>query len=460
MSVSDLLGAEARLGLRRLLTLEWGPPGGEAPRCQADVLPEGSRWEPVLRALEAHGLAPWAHEALGVAGLRDGVPAFVAARLRDHYRATVLRNRMLLGALEEITALCAAKDIEIIPLKGATLARRLYRDPGLRPMQDLDLLVRPEAAAAAGRALRGAGYRVPAHLDEAATQREHFHCVYERAAAGVKVELHWSLGEEAALPAAALAGLWQRSLPGPVPGQRALDEATELVVVAVHAWRHGILNPALVGEERLRPLLFEPLSGNRLLWLLDLHRLQRAGTADPGLCRARAWEWDAAASLQGAIVLAGEAFGSVPAWGLPGPPPQREASLARLLILRHLARGLLAGSPGSARLVERLSRMDPHLQARPIRAIELLDRFRAPAPLRELRARHGVAVLPLCWVGATLAGAGALARAGALACRSRLRRRRFRRTTAAMPRNNPDALGKAPEEGAQACPGEGGELEE
>ncbi|MHB8836225.1 MAG: nucleotidyltransferase domain-containing protein [Candidatus Methylomirabilia bacterium] len=425
VNIPRLVSAQTRGRLELLLALETSPEPAAATLREGAPHGGGEAGRELLETLEAHGLAPWAHDTLGRAGLREAFALDFLLRLKDVYRATVLRNRVLFASLEQIGAACARRGVALIPLKGAALARRLYGNPGLRPMQDLDLLVKPADVEAAAAVLREAGYVVPPHLDEAAARREHFHCVFERPARGIKVELHWSLSEEASLAEPALARLWERSAAGE-DGMRALDPATELVAVAAHAWKHGYLNPALVEDEQLRPLLYEPLAGNRLVWLLDLHRLMRAGAASPAACRERAREWSAPAALAGAVALAAAAFGPVAGWG-GDAVRERDASLARYLILRRLARGLAAGSPRTVRLVQRATRMDPHLQARPIRALDLLDAFRAPAAIRALRERGGFVLAPLGWVCAAAAGAAAVGAAAGTALGGRARRRRFRR---------------------------------
>lgn len=422
-----MLSAETRGRLGLLLALETSPEEAAALRAGAPH-GGGAAGRQLLGALEAHGLAPWAHDTIGRSGLRETfAPAFLQ-RLREVYRATTLRNRALFAALEQIAAAFSGRGVALIPLKGAALAHRVYGNPGLRPMQDLDLLVRPADVAAAAAALRESGYAVPDHVDEGAARREHFHCVFERSSDNAKVELHWSLGEEAALAAPALERIWERSEAGE-GGMRSLDPATELVAVAAHAWKHGYLNPALVDDARLGTLLYEPLSGNRLIWLLDLHRLMRAGAVDPAACRERAREWGASASLEGAVALAVEAFGPVTGWGRVDDCG-RDASLARYLVLRWLARGLAEGSPGTLRLLQRATRMDPHLQARPIRALDLLDAFRAPASIRTMRERGLVFVAPIGWACAAAAGTAAVGAAVGMALRGRVRRRRFLRRAA------------------------------
>jgi len=68
---------------------------------------------------------------------------------------------------EDLTAVldgAAALDIPVMPMKGAVLAFARYREPGLRPMADLDLLVRPKDEPGLHDVLVRLGYRL---LDEA-----------------------------------------------------------------------------------------------------------------------------------------------------------------------------------------------------------------------------------------------------------------------------------------------------
>lgn len=81
---------------------------------------------------------------------------------RDLYRATHLfhgeRNRALLTEVTDIVAALGPRRADVLLRKGAHLLPLLYHDPGLRPMADIDLLVRPDAAGEIAEILRGRGY--------------------------------------------------------------------------------------------------------------------------------------------------------------------------------------------------------------------------------------------------------------------------------------------------------------
>ncbi len=64
--------------------------------------------------------------------------------------------------LAEIIAALRAARIESVVLKGGALAHILYPEPGLRPMEDLDILVSPDQGEAARVILCNLGFRAPA----------------------------------------------------------------------------------------------------------------------------------------------------------------------------------------------------------------------------------------------------------------------------------------------------------
>jgi Uncharacterised nucleotidyltransferase len=71
---------------------------------------------------------------------------------------TAARTSRLDAALVEVLDACAAAGVEPLVLKGAALARTLYRSDESRGYFDVDLLVAPEDLSAVGQVLDGMGY--------------------------------------------------------------------------------------------------------------------------------------------------------------------------------------------------------------------------------------------------------------------------------------------------------------
>lgn len=89
-------------------------------------------------------------------GQQPDVTASALVLLRDSYLAGVGRSRQIEDELTRVLEACAGLDIAV--RKGAHLAYHAYREPALRPMDDVDLLVTRQTAPAVVEALRDLGY--------------------------------------------------------------------------------------------------------------------------------------------------------------------------------------------------------------------------------------------------------------------------------------------------------------
>jgi hypothetical protein len=124
-------------------------------------------WDALLDAAQLHHLLPLLYERLkGLDGSR--VPPAVMARLRSAYYTNLLRNRQLHAELTEVVSALRREGVETIVLKGGALAWTVYAHSALRPMSDLDLLIRPEAMERTVIVLESLGFclsdAIPAHL--------------------------------------------------------------------------------------------------------------------------------------------------------------------------------------------------------------------------------------------------------------------------------------------------------
>lgn len=86
-------------------------------------------------------------------------PAFVVPRLRASARMVAVRNEQMIAAIEPLAQALHDAGIEVMLLKGAALNLCCYPAYDLRPMSDVDLLVRERDARRAIDVLIGAGCR-------------------------------------------------------------------------------------------------------------------------------------------------------------------------------------------------------------------------------------------------------------------------------------------------------------
>ena len=126
-------------------------------------------WDYLGRAAERQGVAALLHDWLR---RHPGAPvdAVCAEALHESYWSGHFRNRLLLEELQRVAQAAADLGIEIMPLKGAHLAPRLYPAPAFRPLSDLDLLIHPRDVARLGALLQSMGYaevdHSPSYVDD------------------------------------------------------------------------------------------------------------------------------------------------------------------------------------------------------------------------------------------------------------------------------------------------------
>lgn len=111
------------------------------------------------RVIGAHGLGPYLGGAPGLASVRASLPLEDGAWLAQQLSWNRARIGRLHDELAAALAAMARRGVRVVPLKGALLTTRPGPMAGLRPMSDIDLLVRPSDRAAATAALVDLGYR-------------------------------------------------------------------------------------------------------------------------------------------------------------------------------------------------------------------------------------------------------------------------------------------------------------
>ncbi|MEN9936380.1 MAG: hypothetical protein RLZZ387_2959 [Chloroflexota bacterium] len=222
-------------------------------------------WDGMAELAEEHGLAPLLSAHLTEAGIapppheRDELLGFVL----QHANAARVRTR----ALAEILARFHAAGVEALALKGAALSFLVYPRPALRPMRDIDLLVRASDAPRAYALLGELGFRISDHPFALAPGHHHLDSLHRRDEGfSVCVELHHALDlNERGRPHRTFDELATGAQRFTVDGMPAAAVSRELMLW--HVFRHALCMPAYTEQVRL-------------IWLADMVSLAEAWVDD------------------------------------------------------------------------------------------------------------------------------------------------------------------------------------
>ena len=255
------------------------------------------------------------------------------AALRKHYLSSAAANTLLLRELGTVLHALRSAGVPAIPLKGACLAEPVYRDIALRPMADLDLLVRPADMPGALHVLQGLGYASDQPFDPAAQPTDFQDMPMMSKAGCAPIELHWTLVTplcNARLGPDELDGIWSRAVHATIAGEPALTCAPEdlLLHLCMHASVH------------------HRFYGITLRHFVDIARVCRhhAASLDWTAFAERANRWGVSNGVRVALVLAAEwtefaAPDEVYA-ALDGGPPEED-------LMDWARHKVLAGSPAA-----------------------------------------------------------------------------------------------------------------
>jgi len=109
-----------------------------------DILGAGVDWGSLMNTATWHRLTSLVSHHLRSPELASLVPAPMMAKLASVHYQSLARNMLLQDELGRLVAAFNKQGIPVVLLKGSALLDVVYQDISLRPMSDLDLLVRQE----------------------------------------------------------------------------------------------------------------------------------------------------------------------------------------------------------------------------------------------------------------------------------------------------------------------------
>jgi hypothetical protein len=148
-------------------------------------------WTTLQRLARRHRLGPLLHYGLCRSRIL-GIPEWLRADWEEQHQDAVAIALYFQNALLEIAAAFDDHRVPFILLKGEALSNVLYPENGLRPYDDIDLLIRSEAYDAAKSILTKLGFRLR-HPSKEVERRQLFGEVVfnKEGLRHLAVDLHW-----------------------------------------------------------------------------------------------------------------------------------------------------------------------------------------------------------------------------------------------------------------------------
>lgn len=217
-----------------------------------EVLNSELDWNYILETARQHGIAPLLYHRIRKTA-DENVPKHVVEYLRTLYNGNVARNMLLYDALSKVLKAFKHAGIDVIVLKGAALAETVYRDIGLRPFSDIDILVRKRDLQRVKKKLPELGYVLNEEVSPE-KYNEEFGCDLYYAGSVNVLEIHWDIVRKTKsdrYTRVEIEKIWERALPAKIAGVDTLMMSPEdmLLHFCVHLPKHRY---------------------NRLIWLCDV----------------------------------------------------------------------------------------------------------------------------------------------------------------------------------------------
>lgn len=200
-------------------------------------------------ALNANNLSALGFEHSAKWTQLPNIPSQVLEFFRQAYYGNLARNLTLFQELRRILKVLSNAGIKAMVLKGAALAETVYGNPALRPMSDLDLLIRKEDFMKAERQLLDLGYSL-ATIEFSKWYAERFgggRLYVKMAGFPMYVDIHWNITTPSVKldndkRYAEIDRIWNEARPMKVAGVDTLSMPVEDLIlhISVHLAAHHL----------------------------------------------------------------------------------------------------------------------------------------------------------------------------------------------------------------------------
>lgn len=195
-----------------------------------------SDWFEFIALSRLHRVAPILYKRLKTHRSNKNIPGWVIRKLGVLYVSSAKKQTVTLEEFSKIFLKLKANRVRFIVLKGPHLAEVVYGDWALRPMVDLDILVKEEHLSRAVSSLQAIGYS-----NRESTKCPQHHLPRFLKEGSAPIEIHHDISSSRVIPCKIdYDGLWRRAQPVKIGGVEVLVLSVEdlLLHLSLHACQH------------------------------------------------------------------------------------------------------------------------------------------------------------------------------------------------------------------------------
>ena len=200
-------------------------------------------WERLWAQGHLHEVLPLLTATLRRLAGQAPIPEPWLAQAQRRYYATLVRNTALAQELLRVLAALGQAGVAALPVKGVVLAETVYGNLALRPLGDLDVLVRADDLPTARATLNALGFAQAAEPGYENVYHPYHDAPYYRQteSGAICLELHWGLWASHFFQLET-AALWRRAVPARLHGADVsiLSPEDSLLHLAIHRSRSAL----------------------------------------------------------------------------------------------------------------------------------------------------------------------------------------------------------------------------
>ena len=208
-----------------------------------EILNDCLNWDYIVESSMRHAISPLLYWNLSKIDNGKDAPEEVMAKLRKLYYGNAARNMLLYDELSKVLKAFKDAGVNVIVLKGAFLAETVYKNIGLRPMGDVDLVIKKEDLQKVKKKLIQLRYHAsvyPTKWHEQWQNEWAEEIQYTNQDKNVRIDVHWNVQPPVIPFQIDINTFWENAQPVKIAGVEALMLAAEdiLLHLCLHSDKH------------------------------------------------------------------------------------------------------------------------------------------------------------------------------------------------------------------------------